>query len=226
MSKTLEMTSNRESLPNGNGSKYPNNHAATKYGINELAARRWSPRAFDETRPVEAHKILALLEAARWAPSCFNEQPWNYLVFDNSNPDALRRARACLIGFNSWAEKAPVLMLSVARENFTNGGKPNRHAQHDLGLASQNLVLEAVNQGLVAHQMGGFDLNRAQREFGIPAGCTPMAMIAIGYPFISGRDGLAGGLQSTQTQARQRQPIEAFAFCGKWKVPYKENRSV
>ncbi|HJQ68346.1 MAG TPA: nitroreductase family protein [Blastocatellia bacterium] len=225
MNNTVEMNLNGQNLPNNNGSGYPNNLAAANYAINQLAARRWSPREFDENRPVEMNKVFALLEAARWAPSCFNEQPWNYLVFDNSNPDALRRARNCLIGFNSWAEKAPVLMLSVARENFNNGGKPNRHAQHDLGLASQNLVLEAVNQGLVAHQMGGFDLARARREFNIPASCTPMAMIAIGYPFNNARNNLANRFRSNnENQVRQRQPIETFAFRGNWKIPYNENQ--
>ena len=201
---------------------YPEKSALVGYEVNELISRRWSTRAFDENRPVERHKILSLLEAARWAPSCFNEQPWRYLVFDNSNVEALHRARACLIGFNSWAHKAPVLMLSVARDSFTSNGNPNRHAQHDVGLASQNLVLEAVHQGLAAHQMGGFDIERARREFNIPKGFMPMAMMAIGYAYRGQPDELPGMLRSMETEARQRRAIREIAFAGKWSQPYEK----
>jgi nitroreductase len=221
MSNKVELTnSGSERLPGNSDSIYPEKAAPANCMIHDLAARRWSPRAFNENKPVEPRKIMTLLEAARWAPSCFNEQPWHFLVFDSTNTDALRRARACLVAFNAWAAKAPVLMLSVAREHFSNNGKPNRHAQHDLGMAAMNLVLEAVNQGLIAHQMGGFDVECARREFGIPAGYTPIAMIAIGYP--GDIDKLPASLRSAETQGRQRNPIEAFAFSGKWKAPYKE----
>jgi nitroreductase len=201
---------------------YPEKPAQVNHQINELSRRRWSPRAFDEGRPVEPEKILMLLEAARWAPSSFNEQPWRYLVFDGSDPDAMARARACLVEFNAWARKAPVLMLSVAREKFTNNGTPNRHAQHDVGLASGSLILEAVNQGLAAHQMAGFDSARARREFSIPEGFTPMAMIAIGYPYSGSLDNLPPQLRSMEVQPRQRKPIKEVAFAGKWSAPYGE----
>ena len=206
--------------PGNEGSVYPERLAPVNHLINELAMRRWSPRAFDESRPVEREKILSLLEAARWAPSCFNEQPWRYLIFDGSDPEALRRVQSCLIGFNSWAAKAPVLALSVARDSFTGNNRPNRHAQHDLGLASQNLVLEAVNQGLVVHQMGGFDGDRARREFQIPDGYSPMAMMAIGYPRRDGLDDLPKELRAMELQPRQRKPLGEIAFLGKWNNPY------
>jgi nitroreductase len=202
---------------------YPERLAPVNHLINELAKRRWSPRAFDESKQVEREKILSLLEAARWAPSCFNEQPWRYLVFDGSDAEALKRARGCLIGFNVWATKAPVLLLSIARESFINNSRPNRHAQHDLGLASGSLVLEAVNQGLIAHQMGGFDAEKARREFGIPAGHTPMAMIAIGYPRVNGLDDLPRDLKAAELQPRTRKPIGQVAFYGKWESPYPES---
>jgi nitroreductase len=203
-------------------SLYPEKVAKTEFPINELLARRWSPRVFED-RAVERHKILSLLEAARWAPSCFNEQPWCYLVFDGSDPEALESARSCLVEGNSWARKAPVLMLSVARNNFEHGGAPNRHAQHDVGLASENLVLQAVALGLVAHQMAGFDLERARRQFHIPEGFTPMAMIAIGYPYRGSLDSIPEKLRAKELAPRQRRPIEEFAFSGKWGVPFKKN---
>lgn len=203
---------------------YPEKNAPVEYDVHELIRRRWSPRAFEEGRPVARLRILTLLEAARWAPSCFNEQPWRYLIFDSSNPPALRRARACLSGFNEWAVHAPVLILSVARNMFTYNEETNRHAQHDVGLASENLILEAVNQGLVGHQMGGFDVARARREFDIPAGYTPMAMIAIGHPYDGRLDDLPDEVRSMETQTRQRKPMEEIAFGGRWGAPFEGQR--
>jgi nitroreductase len=163
-------------------STYPEKEARAAYPIDEVMARRWSTRAFED-RPVEREKIMTLLEAARWAPSCFNEQPWRFLVFDESNPEAFESARACLVEGNAWARKAPVLLLSTARDNFAKGEKFNRTAQHDVGLATESLMLQAVELGLAAHGMAGFDVERARREFNIPDGFTVLAMIAVGYPY-------------------------------------------
>ena len=201
---------------------YPEKVAQANYPISELIKHRWSPRAFDSARQIEHHKLLALLEAARWAPSCYNEQPWRYMVFDGSDPDALERARNCLVAFNVWARKAPLLMLSVAHERFTQNGTPNRHAQHDLGIASGYLVLEAVNQGLVAHQMGGFDVERARREFGIPVGFTPIAMVAVGYAHRGPLDGFPAMLKSMELQPRQRKSINEIVYSGRWNAPFNE----
>jgi nitroreductase len=203
-------------------STYPEKIAPATHSIADLLARRWSPRAFDETIRVEQRHLLGLLEAARWAPSCFNEQPWRFLVFNGDDPDALKRARSCLINFNSWAHKAPVLILTVAREAFTGNGSHNRHAQHDLGLATENLVLEAAHRGLVAHQMGGFDVQRARREFGIPDGHTPMAMIAIGYPAQGASDALPSHLKALDAEPRRRKPISEIAFAGRWNRPFAD----
>jgi nitroreductase len=199
---------------------YPEKPAPVERQINELMARRWSPRAFEE-RAVEREKVMHLLEAARWAPSCFNEQPWRYLVFDESDAAALERARACLSEGNEWALKAPVLMLSVARENFARNEKPNRTAQHDVGLASENLVLEAVDIGLAAHQMAGFDLERARAEFRIPEGFTPLAMIAIGYPYHGDVKRLPEKLREKELAPRARRAVEEIAFAGAWEKPYE-----
>jgi len=200
-------------------SEYPEKRAHPGYPINELMARRWSPRIFAE-HPVEHEKIMTLLEAARWAPSCFNEQPWRYLVFDGADPDAMKRARGCLVEGNAWAKKAPVLMIAVARDNFTHLGQPNRTAQHDVGLASENLVLQAVELGLAVHQMAGFDLECARREFAIPEGFTPLAMIAIGYPYRESLDGIEEKARLKELAARTRKSIGEFAFSGRWDAPY------
>lgn len=199
---------------------YPEKKAPADYPLSEVIARRWSPILFDESRPVEGEKIMSLLEAARWSPSCFNDQPAHYLVFDGSNLEALEGARACLVEGNGWARKAPLLMLSVARETFAFNGKANRHAQHDVGAASENLVLQAVALGLAAHQMGGYDADQARQKFSIPEGFTPMAMIAIGYPH---QDDLAEIDEKTRERelaSRSRKSMSETAFAGKWNEPF------
>ncbi|MEK6285342.1 MAG: nitroreductase family protein [Acidobacteriota bacterium] len=201
---------------------YPEKPAQTDYPINELMPRRWSPRAFEEGRPVEREKVLTMLEAARWAPSCFNDQPRRFLVFDGSDLDALAKARDCLTEGNAWARKAPVLMLSVARETFEQSGKPNRWAQHDTGLATENLLLEAVELGLAAHPMAGYDADRARSEFGIAEGFTPIAMIAIGYPYRGNLGELDEKLRGKELASRERKAIGEIAFAGKWGAPYPE----
>jgi nitroreductase len=200
---------------------YPEKPATADHPIDVLIGRRWSPRLFDEKRAVERASQMTLLEAARWAPSCFNEQPWRYLVFDQSDLEALERARDCLVEGNAWARKAPLLMISVARETFTQNDKPNRTAPHDVGLASENLVLQAIASGLAAHQMAGFDLVRARSEFEIPAGFTPIAMIAIGYPYRGNLEGLPEKTRSKELAPRSRKPISEIAYAGKWGVPLK-----
>jgi nitroreductase len=200
-------------------SEYPEKEAHPAYPIDRVMARRWSTRAFED-RTVEREKIMTLIEAARWGPSCFNEQPWRFLVFNESNPEAFERARACLSEGNAWARKAPVLMLSAARDNFAHNEKPNRTAQHDVGLATENLLLQAVELRLAAHPMAGFDVERARREFSIPYGFTILAMIAIGYPYRGSPEDLDEKLRAKELAARERKPTGEIAFDGTWAVPY------
>ena len=203
-------------------SDYPEKTAPSEYPLSEIIARRWSPRLFAE-RAVEREKILTLLEAARWAPSCFNDQPWFYLVFDGSDAEALERARSCLVDGNAWAHKAPVLMLSVTREAFVFNGAANRHAQYDTGAATENLVLQAVALGLVAHQMGGYDAEKARQEFSIPEGHTPMAMIAIGYPRTDDLTDVDEKSRKSELAARARKTLGETAFSGDWGKAYDQS---
>ncbi|MFL6214121.1 MAG: nitroreductase family protein [Blastocatellia bacterium] len=201
---------------------YPEKLAPVDHPVNDPdIRRRWSPRAFED-RAVEREKILSLLEAARWAPSCFNEQPWRYLVFDGSDQEAIDKARACLVAGNAWALKAPVLMISIARNNFAYNEEPNRTAQHDVGLASENLVLEAVAQGLVAHQMAGFNAEQARSEFHIPEDYTVLAMIAVGYPYRGSLDDLNEKTRAGELAPRKRRPLSEIAFAATWDAPYIE----
>jgi|GEM_PF-32178 len=218
----IEVDDILESAPMEAASIYPEKLAQTDCAINELMRRRWSPRVFEEGRAVEKEKLLTMLEAARWAPSCFNDQPRNFLVFDGSDQVALEKARECLSAGNAWARKSPVLMISVARESFEHNGKPNRWGQHDTGLATENLLLEAVELGLAAHPMGGFDEDRVRVEFGVPEGFTPMAMIAIGYPYRGRLEEVDEKLRGKELAPRERKPIGEIAFAGTWNAPYSK----
>jgi len=206
---------------------YPEKPAITEHAIDDKIERRWSPRMFEEGRPVERKRIMTLLEAARWAPSCFNEQPWRYLVFDGSDEAAMERARACLVAGNAWALKAPVLMISIARDNFTHNDTPNRTAQHDVGMASENLVLEAVRLGLVAHQMAGFDVEphiagAAALVVVLVIGVTVLAMIAVGYPYRDSLDALDEQQRAKELAPRTRKAISEIAYGGTWDAPYDQ----
>lgn len=191
--------------------------APTQFPIYDLLARRWSPRAFDERR-VATDLLRTLFEAARWAPSSSNEQPWRFFVASKDSETAWNRLFECLTeGNRKWAFRAPVLILSVASMNFEDDGTPNRHAFHDTGLATENLVLQATAHGLVAHPMAGFDVEKARADLQIPAGYEPVAMIAIGYP--GDPNILPERLRERELQARSRRPIGEWTFSGQWGIP-------
>jgi nitroreductase len=192
--------------------------AQTQFPIHDLLVRRWSPRAFDE-RPIEATALWSLFEAARWAPSSNNEQPWRFIVATKSDRETdWTRLFECLAeGNRVWVIRAPVLILSVASLNFEDDGKPNRHAFHDTGLAVENLVLQATAQGLAAHQMAGFDVEKARTDLLIPSGYEPVAMIAIGYP--GDPAVLPERLRDREVRPRSRRRIEEWTFFGQWGIP-------
>ena len=158
--------------------------AVTSQPVDPLIQKRWSGRAFVENKPVARQQIIALLEAARWAPSCWNDQPWRYIVFDRfHNEDAWRLGFGCLSeGNQKWVITAPVLLIAFADTQFTRNGKPNRWGQHDTGAASTSLCLQATSMGLMAHQMGGYDRDKVRETFNIPDRFNIMSMIAVGHP--------------------------------------------
>ena len=128
-------------------------HAETSAPVHDIIGRRWSPRAFD-SRPVEHAKLRSLFEAARWAASSYNGQPWHFLVASKDEPESYQKILESFVEFNQgWAKNAPVLAISVAQLNFAHNGQPNRHAFHDVGQAAATLALEAANLGLQVHQM-------------------------------------------------------------------------
>jgi nitroreductase len=191
--------------------------APSQFPIHRLLADRWSPRAFDE-RPIEPEKMHSLFEAARWAPSSNNEQPWRFLLATKDREFEWGRFFGCLLeGNRIWAYRAPVLILSVASLNFEDSAKPNRHALHDTGMATENLVLQATALGLAAHQMAGFDAEKARADLKIPSGYDPVAMIAVGYP--GDPSILSDRLKQREQALRERNGISSFVFVGEWGKP-------
>jgi nitroreductase len=191
--------------------------ADAQHPIHDLFKRRWSPRAFSD-QPIEADKLRMLFEAARWAPSSNNEQPWRFIVANKDSETEWNRLLACLVeGNRTWAYRAPVLILSVASLNFEDDSKPNRHAFHDTGMAVENLVLQATALGLSAHQMAGFDVEKARTDLQIPSGYEPVAMIAVGYPGDPAL--LSDRLRARETQPRVRKPVTEFVYSATWEQP-------
>ena len=190
--------------------------AESRVPIDDLLARRWSPRAFDANRPVSREQLAALLEAARWAPSCNGDEPWRYLVWDRArDAEGWQKAFDCLSDNNrKWVRNVPVLMLSCAGSVFGHSGKPNRYGQHDTGMADLSIALQAVALGLAVHQMGGYDAQKARATFSIPEEYTPMAMIAVGYQ--ASPDVLDPETKEKELKARSRKPVESHFFEGAW----------
>src|SRR5947209_15272364 len=153
--------------------------APTDVALHELIQKRWSPRAFAD-KPVPPEILRSLFEAARWAPSSNNEQPWAYLVETKDDKDSFEKMLSVLVEFNAnWAKTAPVLALAVAELAFAKNNVPNRNAQYDTGAATALLSVEATARGLAVHQMAGFDPEKARHVFGIPTGWEAIAAIAI-----------------------------------------------
>ncbi|HZV86430.1 MAG TPA: nitroreductase family protein, partial [Candidatus Binatus sp.] len=155
--------------------------ALTDFPVHDLIRDRWSPRAF-ANKPVEPAMLASIFEAARWAPSSSNEQPWAYLVATKDDPENFAKMLSVLVEFNAgWAKAAPVLVLAVAELKFHANGNPNRNAFYDTGAATALLSVEATARGLRVHQMAGFDPTKAKTVFDIPADWEPIAALAIGY---------------------------------------------
>jgi nitroreductase len=185
-----------------------------EHEIHALIRARKSSRLYDAGRRVDPHVISLLLEAARWAPSSRNAQPWRYLVFDDRVPLEREQARACLdVANRQWADRAPVLILAVSEDEI-RPGRRNPKAQHDLGLANANLLLQATALGLSCRPMGGFDARKAQAVFKIPEAFTPTVMIAVGYP--DRGEGLPAEVIAREQEVRPRRDVTSFAYLGEW----------
>lgn len=189
----------------------------TQYPIEPILQNRWSPLAFSD-RAVEPEKLCSVLEAARWAASSFNEQPWSFIVATKDNLTEFNQLLSCLAeGNQEWAKSAPVLMLSVAKLHFERNGAENRHAFHDVGAAEANLAAQATALGLHVHQMAGFDVEKARELYGIPQGYEPVDAVALGY--LGDPQLLSDRLQQRLSAPRSRKPLQEFVFAGRWQQP-------
>jgi nitroreductase len=192
-------------------------HAVTDYPIQPVLAERWSPYGFED-RPVSEAELRSLFEAARWAASSYNEQPWSYLVATKENLHEFGRLLSCLVEANqAWAKAAPVLVLGVVSLRFAKNNKDNRAAVHDLGLAAGNLLVEATARGLSVHQMIGILPDKAREIYQIPDHYEAWTAMAIGYKADPAK--LPDALKERDLARRQRKPLSEFVFTGQWGNP-------
>ena len=189
------------------------NPAPANSPLHELVLQRWSPRAFSD-KPVSPATLKSLFEAARWAPSSSNLQPWAYIVATKDDTRNFEKILSTMVEFNQgWAKHAPVLAISVAQIK-NKDGKPNTHAFHDVGSASAQLTFQAVADGLFVHQMAGFDANKAREVFHIPDDWQAVATMAIGYP--GDPNSLPDKLRDRELATRNRKSLADFVMTGDW----------
>ena len=196
-----------------------NKSAEVRYPILDLLKNRWSPRAF-AARPVELHKLLSLFEAARWSPSGGNQQPWSFIVTNQTEREPFEKLLGTLNERNQdWAKHAPVLVLSVVQRERA-AGQPNPWATYDVGQAVAHLSVQATALGLVVHQMAGFDRQKAAELFALPEGYDALTVFAIGYEGDPAT--LPAGLRERELEQRSRKPLKEFVFDGAWQAPLQE----
>ena len=182
--------------------------------ITNVMEKRWSPRAIVGPVPPKS-TLLNILEAARWAPSAFNEQPWVFFVATADEPDEFQKALDCLVpGNKQWVKNAPVILFGVTKNTFDREHAPNPTALFDLGLAVENLLLETVNQGLVAHPMSGFSSEAVRQIYDIPSGYDPRIAIALGH--LGNPQSLEEPLLSMEKSERSRKNVADFTFTKTW----------
>lgn len=193
------------------------NAAKCDHPIHTLIQNRWSPRAFSE-KNISPEVMRSLFEAARWAPSSSNEQPWAFIVGTKDEPENFAKVLSTLVEFNqSWAKHAPVLGIAVSEMEFARNQNPNRNAFYDTGAAVAHLTTEATARELFVHQMAGFDPLKAIELFHIPKGWEPIAAFAIGYA--GDPNSLPEQLRERELAPRGRKPIIEFVMSGKWGQP-------
>lgn len=190
------------------------NPAPTEYPVHEFIRERWSPRAFSE-KEIAPADLRSLFEAARWAPSSSNEQPWAFIVATRDDKENFTKALQPLVEFNAnWAKHAYVLGFALSELAFAKNNAPNRNAQYDTGAAMAWLTVEATARGLFVHQMAGFDPETAREVFEIPAAWDAIAAFAIGHP--GDPASLPQPYRDRESSPRKRKPIREFVMTGTW----------
>lgn len=192
--------------------------AEASHELHDIIRERWSPRAFD-ARPVPHDALLSCLEAARWAASSNNVQPWRFIVATNEDAGAHGKA---LSGFNPrnqrWAKAAPVLIFVLARK-VNDAGAPNAPAQYDTGAAVAQLALQATALGLAVHQAGGVEKEKIRDMYAIPEDTDVMVGLGLGYQ--GDPDSLPEDLPGREREPRKRKPLSEIVFAGAYGEPAK-----
>jgi len=189
--------------------------AITEQPIHSILSDRWSSRAYDPDQLVSQESFLSLMEAARWSPSCMGDQPWQFITFHKKDATSWTQALNCLsVGNQNWAMDASILILACARQSFSSNQKPNRWSQYDTGAACENICLQATSLGLVAHQMGGFDVEKSRQLFQIPSQYDLMSFIAIGYPLAIEK--ISAEALVKEKEARKRKPLREIFYTNQW----------
>jgi len=184
-----------------------------EFAVDELFVSRWSPRAMSGAK-ITSQELMSLLEAARWAPSAYNDQPWRFVYVMRETPE-WKPVFDCLVDWNKmWCKNAGALVVFTARTTFERGGKPNGTAVFDTGAAWENFALQGHLNGLVVHGMSGFDYEKMAKVINLPAGYEIVAMAAVGKP--APKTVLPEEMQSGEVPS-SRKALKELTFEGKFK---------
>ncbi len=194
-----------------------NKLARSKFNINPLLLKRWSPKSFDD-RSVETITLKKIIDAARWAPSSFNEQPWRFIIGKKEGTTYDKILKTLGNSNKEWAQKAPVLMITCGKITFTHNDKINEHFAYDVGQAMANLSIQATEEDLYLHQMAGFSSEKAIEYFNIPNNYQPLTATAIGY--IGRVDYWGNSLQNNESEKRIRKNMDEICYTENWNTPF------
>lgn len=189
--------------------------ADTEVQIAPLIAERWSPRVFDPEFIMDENSLKSLLEAARWAPSCFGDQPWKFVIFHKKDASMWAKALNCLsVDNQNWAMDTSLLICVCANKNFKHNDNENKWAKYDSGAASENICLQSTYLGLAAHQMGGFDSDKIRNLANIPVEFDVVSFIAVGKPLAE--DLLSNEQHEAEGAKRKRLKLSEIYFENEW----------
>ncbi len=192
--------------------------------IHELLAKRYSPRALSD-KTIDTEKIVDLLEAAHWAPSSMNEQPWRFIIARKEDSSDFHNILGVLNETNKlWAKNASLLILTIAKLETDSAKQINKYALYDLGNAVANLTFQATSMDLFVRQMGGFNPDKAIEVFSIPYDYFPVSVLALGYK--GNPDNLPEFLNVRENSVRTRKNLDELAFTGKFGLPYLLSKHV
>lgn len=183
--------------------------------INKLIDKRYSPRSFSDKK-VDIKLINEIFQAASFAASSRNEQPWRFIYATKGNPEEYEKLFNCLGEWNQkWAILAPVLIVTIAKNHYDHKNYLNSYARYDLGQAVGTLAIQVTELGLYMHQIGGFSADKAKKELEIPDGYEAVSMITLGY--LGNKEDLEEGYRKVENKPRSRKPVAEIVFKGKWK---------